>query len=61
MKSPPAKRSRKRGWLPLQAQIAPHFIHNVLYTISIAAQEVRTGDVVSMCKTASPTMSCAIR
>lgn len=34
----------------LQAQIAPHFIHNVLYTISIAAQEVRTGDVVSMCK-----------
>ena len=36
--------------LAMQAQIAPHFIHNVLYTISIAAQESRTEDVVSMCK-----------
>ena len=36
--------------IALQAQIAPHFIHNVLYTISIAAQENRTDDVVSMCK-----------
>lgn len=34
----------------LQAQIAPHFIHNVLYTISIAAQEKRTDEAVSMCK-----------
>ena len=36
--------------LAMQAQIAPHFIHNVLYTISIAAQESRTNDAVSMCK-----------
>ena len=34
----------------LQAQIAPHFIHNVLYTIGIAAQEHQTDVVVSMCK-----------
>ena len=34
----------------MQAQIATHNKHNVLYTISIAAQEVRTGDVVSLCK-----------
>lgn len=34
----------------LQAQISPHFIHNVLYSISIAAKEGRTDDSVSMCK-----------
>ncbi|MFE6076272.1 sensor histidine kinase [Paenibacillus sp. NPDC057886] len=34
----------------LQAQIAPHFLHNVLYLISIAAQEGRTGVVSDMCK-----------
>jgi two-component system, sensor histidine kinase YesM len=34
----------------LQAQIAPHFIHNVLYSISISAQEERMEDVVSMSK-----------
>lgn len=34
----------------LQAQILPHFIHNVLYSISIAAREGRTEDSVSMCK-----------
>ncbi|NUU74943.1 sensor histidine kinase [Paenibacillus xylanilyticus] len=34
----------------LQAQIAPHFIHNVLYLISIAAQEGRTKVVSDMCK-----------
>ncbi len=34
----------------LQAQISPHFIHNVLYSISISAKESRTDDVVSMCK-----------
>lgn len=34
----------------LQAQIAPHFIHNVLYLISIAAQEGRNDVVSDMCK-----------
>ncbi|MEK4056953.1 histidine kinase [Paenibacillus sp. FSL F4-0087] len=34
----------------LQAQIAPHFLHNVLYLISIAAQEGRTQVVSDMCK-----------
>ena len=34
----------------LQAQISPHFIHNVLYSISIAAKEGRTEDSASMCK-----------
>lgn len=34
----------------LQAQIAPHFLHNALYLISIAAQEGKTSAVTSMCK-----------
>lgn len=34
----------------LQAQIAPHFIHNVLYLISIAAQEGKNHLVSDMCK-----------
>ncbi|MBD2867645.1 cache domain-containing sensor histidine kinase [Paenibacillus arenilitoris] len=34
----------------LQAQIAPHFIHNVLYLISIAAQENKMAVVTQMCK-----------
>lgn len=34
----------------LQAQIAPHFIHNVLYLISIAAQEGKNVVVTDMCK-----------
>ncbi len=34
----------------LQAQISPHFIHNVLYSISISAREGRTDDVSFMCK-----------
>lgn len=34
----------------LQAQIAPHFLHNVLYLISIAAQEGKTQVVSDMCK-----------
>ena len=34
----------------LQAQISPHFIHNVLYSISIAAKEKRTEDAQGMCK-----------
>jgi two-component system sensor histidine kinase YesM len=34
----------------LQARIAPHFIHNVLYLISVQAREKRTEDVESTCK-----------
>ncbi|MBD2843642.1 histidine kinase [Paenibacillus sp. IB182496] len=34
----------------LQAQIAPHFIHNVLYLISVAAQEGKNTVVSAMCK-----------
>lgn len=34
----------------LQAQIAPHFIHNTLYLISILAEEGRREDVINMCK-----------
>lgn len=34
----------------LQAQIAPHFIHNVLYLISIAAQEHNIEAATAMCK-----------
>lgn len=45
-----SKAEAKARFAALQAQIAPHFIHNVLYTISISAQENRTDDVVTMCK-----------
>lgn len=45
-----SKAEAKARFEALQAQIAPHFIHNVLYTISISAQENRTDDVVTMCK-----------
>ena len=45
-----SKEEAKARYTALQAQIAPHFIHNVLYIISISAQENRTNDVVSMCK-----------
>ncbi len=34
----------------LQAQISPHFIHNVLYSISILAKEGRSEDAAIMCK-----------
>lgn len=34
----------------LQARIAPHFIHNVLYLISVQAHEKRTDDVEMTCK-----------
>jgi two-component system, sensor histidine kinase YesM len=37
----------------LQGQIAPHFIHNVLYLISISAQENRVEEVVELCKSLS--------
>lgn len=45
-----SKAEAKARFAALQAQIAPHFIYNVLYTISISAQEHRIDDVVSMCK-----------
>ncbi|ANY66708.1 hypothetical protein BBD42_09705 [Paenibacillus sp. BIHB 4019] len=40
----------------LQAQIAPHFIHNVLYLISIAAQEGKDQVVQDMCKQLSDSL-----
>lgn len=45
-----SKAEAKARFTALQAQIAPHFIHNVLYIISISVQENRTGDAVTMCK-----------
>lgn len=45
-----SKAEAKARLMALQAQISPHFIHNVLYTISISAQENRPQDVVAMCK-----------
>jgi Predicted signal transduction protein with a C-terminal ATPase domain len=44
------KEEAKAKLVALQAQIAPHFIHNVLYTISISAQEQKMDTVISMCK-----------
>jgi two-component system sensor histidine kinase YesM len=40
----------------LQAQIAPHFIHNVLYLISIASQEGKSDVVSAMCKQLSDSL-----
>lgn len=40
----------------LQAQIAPHFIHNALYLISIAAQEGKNDAVSDMCKQLSESL-----
>lgn len=40
----------------LQAQIAPHFIHNALYLISIAAQEGKSEAVSDMCKQLSESL-----
>ncbi|GGN95807.1 sensor histidine kinase [Saccharibacillus kuerlensis] len=40
----------------LQAQIAPHFIHNTLYLISIAAQEGKNAVVSEMCKNLSDSL-----
>lgn len=45
-----AKEESKARFAALQAQISPHFIHNVLYVISILAQEQKTDDVSIMCK-----------
>jgi two-component system sensor histidine kinase YesM len=44
------KEQERMKYETLQKQIAPHFIHNTLYVISIAAQENRKEDVVVMCK-----------
>jgi len=44
------KEELKARFSALQAQIAPHFIHNILYLMSIAAEENRNDDVMSMCK-----------
>ena len=40
----------------LQAQIAPHFIHNSLYLISIASQEGKNDAVSAMCKQLSESL-----
>jgi len=40
----------------LQSQIAPHFIHNALYLISIAAQEGKNKAVSDMCKQLSDSL-----
>ncbi|WP_256972744.1 sensor histidine kinase [Saccharibacillus sp. O23] len=40
----------------LQAQIAPHFIHNTLYLISIASQEGKNEVVSEMCKNLSDSL-----
>lgn len=44
------KEQEKMKYEALQKQIAPHFIHNTLYVISIAAQEKRNNDIIVMCK-----------
>ena len=44
------KEQERMKYEALQKQIAPHFIHNTLYVISIAAQEKRNDDVIVMCK-----------
>lgn len=48
-----SKEEAKARLAALQAQIAPHFIHNVLYIISISAQENNPQGVVDMCKSLS--------
>lgn len=48
-----SKEEAKARFAALQAQIAPHFVHNVLYLISISAQENNPLGVVSMCKALS--------
>lgn len=40
----------KARYSALQAQIAPHFIHNTLYLISISSEEGRNEDVINMCR-----------
>jgi two-component system sensor histidine kinase YesM len=47
------KEEVKARFTALQAQIAPHFIHNILYLISNAAEEERNDDVTAMCKNLS--------
>jgi two-component system sensor histidine kinase YesM len=55
------KAETKARMAALQAQIAPHFIHNVLYAISIAAEEHRTHDVRSMCEQLSEMMRYTVK
>ena len=50
------KEQERMKYEALQKQIAPHFIHNTLYVISIAAQENRNEDVTAMCKSLSDIM-----
>ena len=45
-----SKEEMKARFSALQSQIAPHFIHNMLYLISISAEEDRKADVINMCK-----------
>lgn len=54
------KAEAKARMSALQSQIAPHFIHNTLYMISICAQEQRTDDAVNMCKQLSDMMRYTI-
>ena len=54
------KEQERMKYETLQKQIAPHFIHNTLYVISIAAQEQRNEDVISMCKELSNIMRYSI-
>ncbi|RED55295.1 cache domain-containing sensor histidine kinase [Cohnella lupini] len=44
------EKESKARFSALQSQMAPHFIHNILYLISISAQERRHEDVIAMCK-----------
>jgi two-component system, sensor histidine kinase YesM len=44
------REEEKARFAALQAQMAPHFIHNVLYIISILAHEKRNDDVERTCK-----------
>lgn len=45
-----SREEMKARFSALQAQIEPHFIHNMLYLISICAEEGRNRDVINMCK-----------
>lgn len=55
------KEEMEARFTALQSQIAPHFIHNVLYLISISAQENRNDDAVAMCKQLSDMLRYIVR
>lgn len=44
------KEEAKARFSALQAQMSPHFIHNVLYLISISIRNNKDNDAVKMCK-----------